>query len=202
MTLEKRRSGGWQAFGSYTFSRAQGLQASSGATAAGAQASTVAPPPAPAGLTFGRDPNDLTNARGLLPNDRPHLFRAMGSLDVPRTGLIVAANLQYASGKPWAASTQFALPQGNQRVLLETRGTHRLSSQTLLDLRVSKTWGGGRYIELLFDVLNVLNDTSEEGLATDILMTETVKQNPDFGRPNAFVDPRRVMLGARLALGR
>ena len=31
MVLEKRRSNGWQALGSYTFSRAYGLQASSGA---------------------------------------------------------------------------------------------------------------------------------------------------------------------------
>ena len=43
MAVEKRRSHGWQAFGSYTLSRASGLQASSGTTAAGAQVSTVAP---------------------------------------------------------------------------------------------------------------------------------------------------------------
>ena len=35
MTVEKRRSHGWQAFGSYTLSRASGLQASSGTTAVG-----------------------------------------------------------------------------------------------------------------------------------------------------------------------
>jgi len=62
MAVEKRRSHGWQAFGSYTFSRTYGLQASSGTTAAGAQNSS--------GLstgTFGRDPNDLTDADGRLP---------------------------------------------------------------------------------------------------------------------------------------
>ena len=53
MVVEKRRSNGWQAFGSYTFSRTVGLQPSSGTNAAGAQASAVAPPPAPAGVTFG-----------------------------------------------------------------------------------------------------------------------------------------------------
>ena len=42
MVAEKRRSHGWQAFGSYTLSKAYGLQASSGATAAGPQVSTVA----------------------------------------------------------------------------------------------------------------------------------------------------------------
>ena len=169
MAVEKRRSHGWQAFGSYTLSRASGLQASSGATAAGAQVSTVSlrrfrrP--------FGRDPNDLTNARGRLPNDRPHMFRAMGSVDVPRTGLVVAANLQYFSGKPWAATAQVALPQGDQRILLEPRGSRRLSSQTLLDLRVSRTirFGGAGRVELLLDVLNALNDAAEESLASDNL---------------------------------
>jgi hypothetical protein len=43
MVAEKRWSHGWQAFGSYTFSRAVGLQPSSGATAAGAQVSTGEP---------------------------------------------------------------------------------------------------------------------------------------------------------------
>ena len=60
MVAEKHRSHGWQAFGSYTLSRSSGLQPSSGTMAAGAQVSTVAPPPAPQGVTFGRDPNDLT----------------------------------------------------------------------------------------------------------------------------------------------
>ena len=76
MAVEKRRSHGWQAFGSYTLSRAYGLQPSSGTTAAGAQVATVGSPPglvAPP-VTFGRDPNDLTNADGRLPNDRPHML--------------------------------------------------------------------------------------------------------------------------------
>ena len=42
MAVEKRRSDGWQAFGTYTFSRVSGLQASSGSAAAGAQVSSVA----------------------------------------------------------------------------------------------------------------------------------------------------------------
>ena len=194
MAVEKRRSNGWQAFGSYTFSRAVGLQASSGTTAAGAQSSTVALP----NLPFGRDPNDLTNARGRLPNDRPHVFRAMGTVDVPRTGLVVAANLQIFSGKPWASTAQVVLPQGDQRVLLEPRGSRRLSSQSLLDVRVSRTirFGGAGSIELLVDVLNALNDTAEEGLASENLFST------NFGQPTSFMDPRRAMVGVRLNLGR
>lgn len=194
--LEKRWSHGWQALGSYTFSRAYGLQASSGASAADPQVSTVAP--AFPTATFGRDPNNLTNANGRLPNDRPHMFRLMGSAAVPRTGLTVAANLQYFSGKPWAATAQVALPQGDQRILLEPRGSRRLSPQTLLDLRVSKTFSTGSLgrAEVMLDVLNAFNDRAEEALATDNLYS------PNFGRPTVFIDPRRAMLGVRLNLGR
>jgi hypothetical protein len=199
MTVDKRRSNGWQAFGSYTLSKAQGLLPSSGATAAAPQLSTVAPPQP---LIFGRDPNDLTNARGLLPNDRPHVFRVMSSVDVPRTPFVVAANFQHFTGKPWAATALVALPQtGNQptqRILLEPRGLRRLSSQSLLDVRLSTTipLGGVGRAELLLDVLNALNDTAEEALATDNQFS------PSFGQPTVFMDPRRVMVGVRMNLGR
>lgn len=195
VVAERRRSRGWQAFGSYTYSRVSGLLPSSGTTAAGPQVSTIGPPNP---ITFGRDPNDLTNARGRLPNDRPHILRVMGSVDVPRVGAVIAGNLQYFSGKPWAATVQVPLPQGDQRVLLEPRGTRRLPSQTLLDVRVSKAFalGGATRIELLLDVLNALNDDSAESLATDNLFST------NFGAPSAFVDPRRVMLGVRVHLGR
>ena len=128
------------------------------------------------------------------------MFRAMGSIDVPRTGLVVAANLQYFTGKPWAATTTVVLPQGSQRILLESRGSRRLSSQTLLDLRVSKTirFGGVGRVELLVDVLNALNEAAEESLASD----NQFGSSSTFGQGSLFVDPRRVMFGARLNLGR
>ena len=196
MVVEKRRSNGWQALASYTLSRAYGLQASSGATAADPQVSTVAPA-FPTATAFGRDPNSLTNAGGRLPNDRPHMFRVTGTIDVPRTGFVVGANLQYFSGKPWAATAQTTLPQGDQRILLEPRGSRRLSSQTILDVRFSRTirFGAVGRIELLVDVLNALNDTAAEALATDNLFS------PNFGQPALFVDPRRAMLGVRLNMG-
>jgi hypothetical protein len=200
MVVERRRSRGWQAFGSYTLSRTEGLQPSIGTNAASApQVSTVAPPPVPIGLPFGRDPNDLTNAFGRLPNDRPHVFRAMGAVEVPKTGITIAANLGYFSGKPWAAAALISVTQNNlQRILIEPRGLRRLSSQSLLDLRASRTIavGGLGHVELLLDVLNVLNNTAEEGIATDVLAAS------NFGQPTAFVDPRRAMISARVNLGR
>jgi hypothetical protein len=200
LAAERRRRQGWHVFGSYTFSRAFGLQPFTGGTTAGEQTSTVGP-----GNTWGRDPNDLTNATGRLAADRPHVLRAMGSLDMPRTGVLVAANLQHFSGKPWAATTVVGVPQnGEQRILLEPRGSRRLASQTLLDLRVSRAFQlrGNARIEVLVDVLNVLNDAAAEGIATDTLTTVAVDRVADFGAPNVFVDPRRAMLAVRFDFGR
>jgi hypothetical protein len=45
------------------------------------------------------------------------------------------------------------------------------------------------------DVLNLLDDTAEEGLVTDN------RFSPTFAQPNVFLCPRRVMLAARLNLG-
>jgi hypothetical protein len=63
---------------------------------------------------------------------------------------------------------------------------------------VSKTvrFGEVGRVDLLLDVLNLLNDTAEEALVSDVLASAT------FGRPRSFVDPRRAMVGARLYLGR
>jgi hypothetical protein len=200
VAVERRRSRGWQAFGSYTLSRTYGLQPSSGTTAAGTQVATVGSPPASfaPGVTFGQDPNDLTNARGLLPNDRPHMLRLMGAVDVPRTGVVVAANLQYLSGKPWAKTALINPNEPVRPVLIEARGTERLSSQTLLDVRVARTFGVGAFgrVELRLDVLNALDDTAEESIRSEVYNAATV------GQPNIFIDPRRAMLSVALTLGR
>jgi hypothetical protein len=112
---------------------------------------------------------------------------------------VVAANLQISSGKPWAPSAVVALPQNNQqRILIDPRGSYRLSTESVLDLRLSRRIPLGRLggIELLLDVLNALNNTAAEGVATDNAFS------PNFGQPSVFVDPRRVMLSVRLNLGR
>jgi len=194
VAAEKRPFNSWQMFGSYTYSKAYGLQSSAGTTPGGAQLSTIANATP---ITFGQDPNDLTNATGRLANDRPHLFRLMGKVDVPRTGVAISANHQYFSGKPWAASALVPLPQVDRRILLEPRGSRRLSSQSLLDVRVSKTilTRESARLELLVDVFNVLNETAEEELGSDDLYAS------NFARPTVFTDPRRAMFGVRLRFG-
>ena len=56
----------------------------------------------------------------------------------PSANAPVLLNLSSA-GFVGNAAALTALPQGDQRILLEPRGSRRLSSQSLLDVRVSKT---------------------------------------------------------------
>jgi hypothetical protein len=85
------------------------------------------------------------------------------------------------------------LPQGNRRILLEPLGSRRLSSQTALDIRISRTFAfshaGGA--ELMLDVLNALNDRAEEAIVSDNIASDT------FGAPRLFIDPRRAMAKPR-----
>ncbi len=53
-------------------------------------------------------------------------------------------------------------------------------------------FGGPVRIEVLLDVLNATNDTSEERLADDNYFST------NFAKPSVFVEPRRTMLGVRL----
>ena len=195
VAVEKRRSSDWQASGSYAIPRAHGLQVISNGAADDPQFSTIA---RPGFLTFGQDPNDLTNAAGRLPNDCTTRF--------PRDfGCALALERDPAGGQPadlyWEAlgRNDAGIAAARQpKSLLEPRGTRRLSSQSLLDVRVSKTLpiGAVGSADVILDVLNLLNDSAEEALVSDNLLSAT------FGSPSRFIDPRRVMLGVRLNLGR
>jgi outer membrane receptor protein involved in Fe transport len=189
VAAEKRWSDQWQMLASYTVSKTEGLVPTSGAPAGSGQFSSTFGN----ANTFGRDPNTLTNAAGRLANDRTHVVRVIGSALIPRVGLRIATSAQYLTGAPWAASAPVALPQGLTRILLETPGTRRLSSQTLLDIRVSRVFSlaGKAQAELLLDVLNALNDNAEERLADENRFSQ------NFARPSVFIDPRRAMIGLR-----
>ena len=187
LTLDKRWSGSWQGKLSYTLSRADGLQSASTRRIGGPQESR----------NFGRgDPNQEINAEGRLTDDRTHVLRAQAVAEIPKLGVLLGANLQFLTGKPWAASTFVSLPQGGVNILLEPMGTRRLPSQTLLDLRFSKVFEVGERgrLEFSLDVLNALDDR------TALWVRGTDPFRPDFGELGGFNPwPRRLLLGAKVA---
>ena len=115
------------------------------------------------------------------------------------TGFVVG-DLQDISGKPWAHTALINPNEGARPIMIEPRGTRRLSSQTLLDVRVSRPFhftSLGR-VELCLDVLNAFNDTAAESIRTEVYDADPAS----LGQPNIFIDPRRAMLSVRLNLGR
>jgi hypothetical protein len=190
LTAQKRFRDRWQAMLSYSYSEAEGLQSQNGTESTGMQGSlTVSFNP------FGRDPNDLTNATGILPNDRTHMLRAQGSVEIPRVGVLLGASFQHLTGRPYTGFANVTLPQGVRPIFVEPFGSRRLSSQQILDVRVSKIFrvGSAGSIEVLMDVLNALNDSAEEGVATRNFYS------PNFGVGVEFMTPRRAMIGAKVS---
>jgi hypothetical protein len=189
-TARRRWAEGWQLLLSYSRSEGRGLQSQNGDEPAGMQGSVTT-----SFNPFGRDPNDLTNATGILPTDRTQMVRVQASVQIPRLDVLLALHFQYLTGRPYTALTNVTLPQGVRPVYIEPLGSRRFSSQELLDLRLSKSFpiGAGRTIELLADVLNALDDTAEEGVATRNFFS------PNFGVGTNFVPPRRAMIGVRLS---
>ena len=101
----------------------------------------------------------------------------------------------YFTGKPWASRANVRLPQGGQNIYLEPLGSRRLSSQNMFDLRISKIFrfGNAGRFEILADVLNLLNSTAEQDIASRNAFSASL------GVGDTWVDPRRVIIGVKLA---
>jgi hypothetical protein len=89
---------------------------------------------------------------------------------------------------------------GTDNVRLEPRGSRRLPTRTVLDLRLEKTFGLGRgRLGLYADVTNAFNASTAVSAqrrvpdATIPGFAEPVA----FGAPAAILPPRQMALGAR-----
>jgi hypothetical protein len=209
LTVDKRWSSRWQLRASLTYSEAEGIITSNKPLVRdGSNVSFADVPQRTDGaIDFGRDPNDLTNAIGKLRDDRTVMLRVQGLALIPKLGVLVGAQYQHLTGKPWATFTFVPLPQGTREVYIEPPGTRRLPHQNLLDIRLSKKFGtdnlgflqwiGRRFgrhgeIELLVDVFNALNDQAFEEIVTANFLSS------HFGVGSEFLEPRRALLGIKV----
>ena len=140
-------------------------------------------------------------------SQRPHECRPAGCRTIGRTSCAARASCICRGGAPvrgqhsalqrqavgrdraGTAGTGSGQPA---RCCSNPRGSRRLSSQSLLDLRISKgvrVPKAGR-VDLIMDVLNLLNDRAEEALASDTLGAE-----PRLAGATQFMDPRRACFG-------
>jgi hypothetical protein len=173
--VNKRMARKWQTNVSYTYSKAEGLTT---------------------GGTTGQDPNDYINLSGRLsPQDRPHMFMASATYEVPRVAVFIGANYQGMSGTPFAPQTQITLPQGRRTInIAPPDGTYRLDQQQLLHLRFSKilSWKAARF-ELIAQIQNVLQNKADLGVTTQNFFAST------FAQPTQWIEPRQLYFSARVA---
>jgi hypothetical protein len=186
LTLTKRMAQNWQAVGSITISKTEGLHSASNLTTGSSQSSAAS--------SFGDDPNELTNAAGLLPGDRDIMFKLQGSYAFPYE-IVLSSNWQWVAGKPYTRRFSVgSLPQGTQTVFLQPRdGSLRMPAQNFVDMRIEKRFrfGAASRITLMADIINVLN------IDTPLTWISEVATSANFAKPNLIANPRRAMFALR-----
>jgi hypothetical protein len=171
LTADKRLSNGWRANFSYSYSRTEGL------------------------TTTQQDPNGNINAGGFQDFDRPHVFLATGSYDIPRIDVMASATFVSASGTPFAPEALVQLPQGRLSIKFqESDGSYRRPRQDILSLRFAKMLlrQGTRRIELATEIRNVLQNEAYESIITANYFSAT------FNQGSSWVEPRRMIFFARI----
>jgi hypothetical protein len=206
--LSKGLSHRWRGQLSYVYSRAEG-------TINNASEGSFAPGSYTAGKFYATPTLAIVNARGPLSNDRPQELKVMLGVQVPVVELAINAYWRTISGQTYAPFQQFGsstLTFGGyfnssaaRRPFLEPRGSRRLPTENILDLRLEKIFNIGARKDRLAvyaDITNVFNKT----VITDVLrrvpstsVSVAPGQNVDvaFGSPGAVNAPRQAILGAR-----
>jgi outer membrane receptor protein involved in Fe transport len=181
LTFDKRYADRWSLMGSYTLSRSEGLQPR---PLSQNQGSTLF------ATLDGSDPNEWLNARQVLPNDREHMLRMQGNVDLP-WNLEATGSLNWQTGRPFARIDRARLDQGSVFFVIDPASDDtRLPSTLMLDLALGKRFQLGGDLELKLDVqvFNVLNEDANT-------FWESLWVGPDEQYvASDFVWPRRVMI--------
>lgn len=138
----------------------------------------------------------LTNRAGAnTPNDEifssdqtwEWLMRASGAYVFPKN-VIVSANFEHRSGRPWARQVLFSgVPVlSNVTLRVEPIGSRRLPNLNTLDLRVEKsfTLRHSRRVVARVNMYNVMNANTVTGV--------TMRSGPLFNVPNGIMQPRNI----------
>jgi outer membrane receptor protein involved in Fe transport len=185
----KRMAGNWQLTSSLSY------LSTDGTLAAGREGADSDQFTALSWSDFGQNPNDLINAGGRLPGERPWMFKTQFLYQFPHD-FLVAVNYIGQSGKAWPRQVQIREPDLGlfTEINAEERdGSRRVEAWNLLDVRVQKLFrlGRGARIGLFLDALNLFNEGTNQNVLDQLGTSES------FGLPSFFLPPRRLMLGAK-----
>jgi len=164
----------------------------------------------------------LTNSDGRLTNDRPHELKAYLGYDIPKVDISVNASYRMLSGRTYTPFQRFGSSSINFSVtgyyfgssagrqpLLEPRGSRRLPTESVLDLRLEKAFkvgAGSDRLAVYADFLNLGNSGKVIGRLSRVPTTSLSVPPPaepgtaadvPFEAPSLIQDARQVILGAR-----
>jgi hypothetical protein len=210
LTVARRYANRWQGQVSYIYSKAKG-------TINNASEGLFSPY-----TRFYETPTlALTNSDGPLQNDRPHELKAFLGYEIPKLDISVNANYRLLSGRTYAPFQRFGTSAINFSLSayyfgfsagrspnLEERGSRRLPTESVLDLRLEKVFnvGGSHRLSVFADFINILNSDTVTGVLTRVPTTTVFLPPPaelgstapvSFEAPNTVTPPRQINLGAR-----
>lgn len=144
-----------------------------------------------ASTSFLDNPNSLINFPGKLVNDPTLAWKVFGTYELP-WGFNTGWYFRHSSGDTWTPRVRVAAA-GNPNIVInaEEAGSRRLPAQNLLDMRVEKQvllYGG--QLRFTMDVFNVFNN------AYALRVSDRI-EDPNFGTPFLYNEPRTIRLGLR-----
>ena len=112
-------------------------------------------------------------------------------------GITVGLNYTHQDGRPWGRQIQIAglgFPARPTVLMEQLDGSRRVPDWDLFDVRVEKDvqFAGGKRVGVLADFLNLTNSDASQGIGSRL------GSSASFGLPTAYLQPRRMMLGAKL----
>jgi outer membrane receptor protein involved in Fe transport len=189
LMARKRLRNNWEFFGSYTLSKATGIEVrpgDSGGSGQGLPNYTSA---------IGGDPNQWINSGGLLTGDRRHMLRLLGAYHLGH-GFRVSGTVNVQSGRPYVRTAQVTPPKGpaNAVPMEVANDGQRYDTSSVVDLAVGKTFTVGVVaIDLNLQVLNLFNDAAVEAWASrNLYAGQTYVAND-------WVSPRQARITARVS---
>ncbi|MBX7184764.1 MAG: TonB-dependent receptor [Vicinamibacteria bacterium] len=207
--LTKNYSNRWRAQLSYVWSQTKGTVNNSSEGTYGVSSFYASPT------------MSLVNADGNLSNDRTHEIKAMVGVQIPKVEVAINAYFRSISGGTYAPYVQlsgsttnysttgyyFASSAG-RRPSLEPRGSRRLDTLNILDLRLEKifTIKGDHRLSVYSDITNALNVDTVTSVFNNVGGTGVFNPPPaalgsttsvPFGGPAAITPPRQIQVGAR-----
>jgi len=189
LILNKRYSKNWLLTSSLTWSRSYGKSAISSVNTSHQMNVTNM-----SVYNQGKDPNDWTNAEGLMNMDRTWVFKLQFGYDLP-WDILLSLNYQAMTGRAYVEQVRVYPDQGRRTIFASPRSNNlRFDPLHMLDIRIQKSFTLPRNIRFIVmaDIFNAVNLDTVTGFASYSVWAE------NFREPSGMVAPRYVQLGLKL----